>query len=132
MAWTRGLGPGTMETIPIVHNGVIYVIEPGGIVQALDGDQRRSAVGVQTQAGECRGRPDDGEDEIAGDLSRTSCFTPRPTASLSDSTRARASSAGRRKQVTAANISGGIVVDGKMISGTRLRQDARHLLHRRA
>src|SRR3974390_1302215 len=37
MAWTRGLGPGTIETIPIVHNGTIYVIEPGGIVQALDG-----------------------------------------------------------------------------------------------
>src|SRR3984885_10602375 len=37
MAWTRGIGPGTMETIPIVHNGVIYLIEPGGIVQALDG-----------------------------------------------------------------------------------------------
>jgi len=37
MAWTRGFGPGTTETIPIVHNGVIYVVEPGAIVQALDG-----------------------------------------------------------------------------------------------
>src|SRR6266700_3899163 len=27
MAWTRGLGPGTMETIPLVHKGVIYLIE---------------------------------------------------------------------------------------------------------
>src|ERR1017187_2329009 len=33
MSWTRGLGAGTMETIPIVHNGVMYAIEPGGIVQ---------------------------------------------------------------------------------------------------
>src|SRR6202163_3945838 len=42
MAWTRGLGPGTSETIPIVHNGVMYVVEPGAIVLALDaanGDQ---------------------------------------------------------------------------------------------
>ena len=42
MAWTRGLGPGTTETIPIVHKGVMYVVEPGAIVQALDaatGDQ---------------------------------------------------------------------------------------------
>ena len=36
MAWTRGLGPGTSETIPIVHNGVMYLVEPGAIVQALD------------------------------------------------------------------------------------------------
>ena len=36
MAWTRGLGAGTTETIPIVHNGVMYLVEPGAIVQALD------------------------------------------------------------------------------------------------
>src|SRR6202050_2338497 len=36
MAWTRGLGPGTSETIPIVHAGVMYLVEPGAIVQALD------------------------------------------------------------------------------------------------
>ena len=36
MAWVRGLGPGTTETIPIVHDGVMYVIAPGGVVDALD------------------------------------------------------------------------------------------------
>lgn len=36
MAWVRGLGPGTTETIPIVHDGVMYVIVPGGMVDALD------------------------------------------------------------------------------------------------
>jgi alcohol dehydrogenase (cytochrome c) len=36
MAWTRGLGPGASETIPIVHNGVMYLVEPGATVQALD------------------------------------------------------------------------------------------------
>ena len=36
MAWTRGLGPGTSETIPIVHNGVMYLVEPGAMVEALD------------------------------------------------------------------------------------------------
>ncbi len=36
MAWTRGLGPGTSETIPIVHNGVMYIVSPGAIVEALD------------------------------------------------------------------------------------------------
>jgi alcohol dehydrogenase (cytochrome c) len=36
MAWTRGFGAGTSETIPIVHNGVMYLVEPGAMVQALD------------------------------------------------------------------------------------------------
>src|SRR5581483_5771193 len=36
MAWTRGMGPGQTETIPIVHNGVMYVVNPGAVVQALD------------------------------------------------------------------------------------------------
>jgi PQQ-dependent dehydrogenase (methanol/ethanol family) len=36
MAWTRGLDEGVTETIPIVHDGVMYVIVPGGAVDALD------------------------------------------------------------------------------------------------
>jgi alcohol dehydrogenase (cytochrome c) len=36
MAWVRGMGPGQTETIPIVHDGVLYVVEPGAVVQALD------------------------------------------------------------------------------------------------
>ncbi len=36
MAWTRALGEGVTETIPIVHDGVMYVIAPGGFVDALD------------------------------------------------------------------------------------------------
>lgn len=36
MAWTRGLPDGTMESIPLVHNGVMYIIAPGGEVDALD------------------------------------------------------------------------------------------------
>src|SRR5690242_15537014 len=34
--WTRDLPTGTTETIPIVHNGVMYVIAPGAVVEALD------------------------------------------------------------------------------------------------
>jgi alcohol dehydrogenase (cytochrome c) len=37
MTWTRGIGAGQTETIPLVHNGVMYVVAPGAIVQALDG-----------------------------------------------------------------------------------------------
>jgi PQQ-dependent dehydrogenase (methanol/ethanol family) len=36
MAWTRGIGPGVQETIPLVHNGTMYVGNPGGLIQALD------------------------------------------------------------------------------------------------
>src|SRR5215475_6851137 len=36
LAWSRGLGPGTTETIPTVYKGVMYVNVPGGAVQALD------------------------------------------------------------------------------------------------
>ncbi len=36
LAWSRGLGAGQTETIPLVHNGVLYMIAPGAIVQALD------------------------------------------------------------------------------------------------
>src|SRR5579862_5022146 len=36
-AWERAMGAGQTETIPIVHNGVMYVVNPGAVVQALDG-----------------------------------------------------------------------------------------------
>ena len=36
MAWALGLPAGTTETIPIVHNGVMYTIVPGGNVMAID------------------------------------------------------------------------------------------------
>lgn len=36
LAWARGLPSGTTETIPIVHDGIMYVAVPGASVQALD------------------------------------------------------------------------------------------------
>jgi alcohol dehydrogenase (cytochrome c) len=36
MAWSRGLPPGVQESTPIVYRGVMYVMAPGGRVQALD------------------------------------------------------------------------------------------------
>jgi alcohol dehydrogenase (cytochrome c) len=58
MAWSRGLGDGPTETVPIVHNGVIYVVAPGAVVQALDGTtgdllwqyKRNVPAGVAAQA----------------------------------------------------------------------------------
>ena len=36
LAWERGLANGQTEAIPLVHNGVMYVIAPGAAVEALD------------------------------------------------------------------------------------------------
>jgi len=36
LAWSRGLPSGVQETTPIVHDGVMYVVAPGGAVLALD------------------------------------------------------------------------------------------------
>ena len=37
LAWSRGMPAGQTETIPLVHNGVLYTITPAGTIQALDG-----------------------------------------------------------------------------------------------
>jgi alcohol dehydrogenase (cytochrome c) len=36
MAWSRGLPAGTQESVPIVHNGVMYLFAPGAAIQAVD------------------------------------------------------------------------------------------------
>jgi alcohol dehydrogenase (cytochrome c) len=36
MIWARGMYPGIHENIPIVHAGVMYVVNPSAVVQALD------------------------------------------------------------------------------------------------
>jgi len=36
MAWSRQQGPGSQETIPLVHDGIMYLQAPGALVQALD------------------------------------------------------------------------------------------------
>jgi alcohol dehydrogenase (cytochrome c) len=36
VAWDREMAAGQTETIPIVHDGVMYAVNPGAVVQALD------------------------------------------------------------------------------------------------
>ena len=51
MAWTRGMGPGNVqEATPLVYNGVMYLPNPSDLVQAIDAEDRRPAVGVPAQA----------------------------------------------------------------------------------
>ena len=36
LAWSWGLEPGVSQTTPLVHDGIMYVVNPGNVVQALD------------------------------------------------------------------------------------------------
>ena len=36
MVFSRGLPPGTLESTPLVHDGVMYLIEPGANLLAID------------------------------------------------------------------------------------------------
>ncbi|MBI3941317.1 MAG: PQQ-binding-like beta-propeller repeat protein [Acidobacteria bacterium] len=36
MVWARGMGRGRHENTPLVHRGVMYVANPGAVIQALD------------------------------------------------------------------------------------------------
>ena len=36
LAWSWGLDPGISQTTPLVHDGVLYIANPGHVVQALD------------------------------------------------------------------------------------------------
>jgi len=36
LVWARGMGQGTTGNVPLVHQGVMYAINPGGVIQALD------------------------------------------------------------------------------------------------
>jgi alcohol dehydrogenase (cytochrome c) len=36
LAWSRGINTGNVEAIPLVHDGVMYIVEPGSVIRALD------------------------------------------------------------------------------------------------
>ena len=36
LVWTRGMAEGTQEATPLVHDGVMFLPNPGDLIQALD------------------------------------------------------------------------------------------------
>ena len=76
MAWTRGLGAGQTETIPIVHNGVMYLVAPGGDRAGSRRHERRSPLGIQAQPSQLTSAPQARTSRWRS--IRTSCSTPRP------------------------------------------------------
>jgi alcohol dehydrogenase (cytochrome c) len=113
LAWERGLPNGQTETIPIVHDGVMYVVSPGAAVEALNatnGDllweyKRKVADNV---AGQARSKSLAIYQDIV-------VFTaPDAVVGLDARTgepRWEAKTGGR------GNTSGPLIVDGKVISG---------------
>jgi alcohol dehydrogenase (cytochrome c) len=116
MAWTRGLGPGTMETIPIVHNGVMYTIEPGGIVQALDATNGDLLWEYKRKLANANAGQTTAKTKSLAIYEDVILYTATDGYVVGLDART-----GEQRWQTAtgpaANISGGIVVDGKMISG---------------
>ena len=113
MVWTRGMGAGQTETIPLVDHGVMYIIAPGAAVQALDatnGDllweyKRKVAANVAGQA-----RPK------ALAMYQDLILYTAPDAVVGLDART-GEIRWEQKTGSRGNTTGGIVVDGKMISG---------------
>ena len=60
MVWTRGLTRGSNQGTPLVYNGVLYMPNPGDVIQAIN------AVTGDLQWEHQREQPDDLEDFVAG------------------------------------------------------------------
>jgi alcohol dehydrogenase (cytochrome c) len=56
LSWSRGLNNGSAEAIPIVHDGVMYIVEPGAVVRALDATNGDSLWEYRHEAGNATAR----------------------------------------------------------------------------
>jgi alcohol dehydrogenase (cytochrome c) len=113
MVWSRGIGAGQTETIPIVHDGVIYTVAPGAVVEAIDGStgdllwQYKRPV-AQNAANQARSK----SLAIFGDII---AFTaPDAVVGLDARTGERR---WETKVESRGNTSGPIIAEGKVISG---------------
>ena len=51
LAWSWGMEPGVSQTTPMVHDGILYLANPGNVVQAIGRRQRRLHLGVPARDG---------------------------------------------------------------------------------
>ena len=56
LAWSRGMNNGSAEAIPIVHDGVMYIVEPGAVVRAVDATNGDSVWEYRHDAGDAARR----------------------------------------------------------------------------
>ncbi len=127
LAWERGLGAGQTETIPIVHNGVMYVVDPGAVVQALNAATGDLLWEYKRKVAGQRRRP--GPHQESGDLSGPGDFRIPRRMPSSAWTRARVSCAGRAKTDGRGNTSGPFGGGRESDLRRSLRGQARELLH---
>ena len=125
MVWSRGLAPGSNQGTPLVYRGVMYMPNPGDVIQALD------AVTGDLRWEHRRDLPDDVSDHVSG-LSRTNRNVAIHDRFIIDTSvddyvfaprcRNRRAGRGRRRSSTTApcrptSRRGPIVAGGKVVSG---------------
>ncbi len=122
MVWSRGLTPGSQQGTPLVYNGIMYMPNPGDVIQAMD------AVTGDLRWEYRRAHPDDLEDYIRADTNRNLAIygTQIIDTSKDDYVFALDATSGRLAWETqildyttnpANQTSGPIIANGKVISG---------------
>jgi len=114
MVWTRGQGAGSQEGIPLVHDGVMYLMAPGAAIQALDATNGNLIWEYQrklpaNQASQARSKTIAmGEDMI---------YTTTPDSFLVALDAKTGELRWETKTDTRGNISGAVIAGDKVISG---------------
>ena len=122
MVWSRALTPGSQQGTPLVYNGIMYMPNPGDVIQAMD------AVTGDLRWEYRRAHPDDLEDYIRADTNRNLAIygTHIIDTSKDDHVFALDATTGRLAWDTqildytknpAQQSSGPIIANGKVISG---------------
>ena len=122
MVWSRALTPGSQQGTPLVYNGIMYMPNPGDVIQAMD------AVTGDLLWEYRRAHPDDLEDYIRADTNRNIAIygTYIIDTSKDDHVFALDATTGRLAWETqildytknpAQQSSGPIIANGKVISG---------------
>ncbi len=128
MVWSRGLTPGSQQGTPLVYNGIMYMPNPGDVIQAMD------AVTGDLLWEYRRAHPDDLEDYLRADTNRNLAIygTQIIDTSKDDHVFALDATSGRLVWETrildyttnpAHQTSGPIIANGKVISGRSCRPD---------
>ena len=128
MVWSRGLTPGSQQGTPLVYNGIMYMPNPGDVIQAMD------AVTGDLRWEYRRAHPDDLEDYVRSDTNRNLAIygTQIIDTSKDDHVFALDATSGRLVWETqildyttnpANQTSGPIIANGKVISGRSCQPD---------
>ena len=125
MVWAHGLGPGNQEGTPLVHDGVMYLPNPGDYIIAIDaktGDvlweyKRKLPEGVRRQ-----------DQPRHRDVGQSGSSTRARTTSSTRSTRRPASWPGKPRcsipRSAPRPAAGPIIANGKVITGRQCQPDA--------